>query len=207
MKLHTPDAVAALEAGNFARRTLVWVEMPAEDVGFWDDAYDAVIDERTYLATYGGMQIVPLATAADLGVRNLTITLSGLDARVAAEVLSQPYSQRPIYVSRALIVPHTQQLVDVTQWFAGFIDTIRQREKLGGTSVLEVSCEGIGRELGRSGARTRSDSDQRQLDADDGFFKHAVAASNVPLQWGRVESQPVKPPKQGGFAGWIDHVF
>ena len=206
MKLFSGTAQAALAAGHFARRPLVWIEMPEESVGFWDDAYDAEIDDRLYFATYGGWQVTPLASAADLGVRNVSITMSGLDAGVAAEVLSQPYHQRPIYLSRVLISPETLQVLDLTQWFAGFIDQIVRREKLGGLSLLEVRCEGIGRELARSGARTRSDADQRQLDADDGFFEHAVAAGNVPLQWGPHQNAAPKV-KPSGIAGLLDKIF
>lgn len=202
MKLFTPEAVAALDAGTFERRQLIWVEMPGEPVGFWDDAYDAVIDRRTYLATYGGMRMTPFSSGSDFGVRNLTITLAGLDARTQQRVLDQPYHQRPIYALEALILPETQQIIDLTQWFGGIINRIPRRERLGGTSVLDVQCEGYGRDLSRSGARTRSDADQRQLDPLDRFFDQVVPANNVPMIWGRQE-QPQKPKS----SSWLDKIF
>lgn len=201
MKLFTPAAVAALEAGTFARRQLIWVEMPDEPVGFWGDAYDAVIEGRTYLATYGAIRMTPFSSGSDFGVRNLTITLPGLDVRVQQRVLDQPYHQRPIYATEALISPETQQILDLTQWFGGIIDRIPRRERLGGTSVLDVQCEGYGRDLSRSGARTRSDADQRQLDSSDRFFDQVVPANNVPLIWGRQEQ-----PKQKS-SSWLDKIF
>jgi len=201
MKSYSAGAIELLESGIFVRRNLIWVEMDDDPVGFWDDAYDAEIEERTYLGVYDAMQITPLGSAADLGMRSVSVTINGLDGRVQSQVLDQPYHQRPIFISRALISPETQQVIEIDQWFAGFIDKIKRREKLGGTSVLEVLCEGIGREFNRSGARTRSDADHKQLSPGDPFFEHVVAANNVPLQWGQVQNAKQKS------SSWLDKIF
>ena len=202
MKPYSGAALALLASGVFVRRQLIWVEMPSENVGFWDDAYDAVIEGRTYLATYGAIQISPRTSAADLGARDLTLAVNALEGAIIAPVLAEAYHQRPIFVSEALISPETQQVISLDQWFAGWINQIPRKERLNGEARLEVQCAGIGREFSRSGARTRSDADQRQLDSNDAFFNQVVAANNVPQQWGRTTAK-----KPGGIAGFLDKIF
>lgn len=199
MKDYSPAAIEALESGSFAERKLIWVEMPDAPVGFWNDAYDAEIEERVYLATYGGIQFGPRATAADLGMQTQSLFISGLDAQVASQVLAAPYRKRQIFLSDVTINPETQQVIDLTQWFAGRIDQIVRRERLNGAAILEVRCTGIAHELNRTMLRTRSDPDHRQLASDDPFYAEVVSSNNTPLQWGRVKTAKPK--------SWIDKIF
>lgn len=196
MRILSPSALAALDAGRFAVRSLIVVDMPTELVGFWDDCYDATIEGQLYLATNGGFSVSGISSGADLAARNVDITISGLDSNAATRIEAAGWHQRPITLSLALMAIDTPQTLYVNQWFAGFLDQLIRRERAGDKSTLVFRCESLSRELGRKGTRRRSDADQRQLGgADDGFFKHTVAASTLPVEWGRRQTQPQKKPK------------
>lgn len=208
MRILTSQALAALDSGRFTLRSFLTIDMPGGVVGFWDDAYDIEISGQTYLATNGGFRISPVPSAGDLGVRSVDVVFSGLDGNVASQVEGEDWHQRAVTISLAIVTIDDPQIISLSQWFTGFADFMSRREQVGGTSDLVFRCEGIGRELARRGARTRSDSDQRQIDPDDGFFKHVVSSSNTPLQWGRAK--PQEPParaKPSGLMGLLDRIF
>lgn len=199
MKVFSSETLAALDAGVFTTRTLVAVDLAAETFACWDDVYDATIESVTYAGLAGGFTVSPSQSGSDMAARSVDITFSGLDTTIAAEMESQPYHQRPISISRALFSTTTQALLALDPWFTGFIDESVRTETLNGRSNILFRCEGIGRELGRSGARTRSEADQRQIDSADGFFKHQVAATTLSLPWGRATTQP--PAQRSGLFG------
>lgn len=199
MRILHPSAVAALESGRFARRHLLAVDMPDGVVGFWDDVYDITIESQLYRGAAGRFTLSPVHSIADQSVRNLDVTFSGLDTEVANLIEAEPWHQRAVTVRIAIMAVDAPQTLYVMGWFTGFVDQMIRRERVGGTAELVFRCEPIARELGRRGARTRSDADQRQLDPDDGFFKHAVNSSNVPIEWGRRPPPKQKRPKLFGI--------
>lgn len=208
MRVLSSQALAALDTGRFAIRTLLGMDLGSGFVGFWDDAYDITLGGKTYLATYGGFRVTPIPSSSDLGVRSADVVFSGLDPRAASEVEAEEWHQRPVTISLAILSVDDPQVLNVAAWFTGFADHMTRREAPGGQTELIVRCEGIGRELSRRGARTRADSDQRQIDANDGFFKHTVTASNTPVQWGRGAPQAPPPrSKPGGLIGFLEKIF
>lgn len=201
MRILSSQALAALDSGRFASRTGFAVDMPTGTVAFWDDAYDLGYGGTTYLAAPGGFTVNPFPSAADLGVRSLDITMSGLDPDLVSAILDQPYHQRPITVTRFVMATDVPQVIHASQWFAGFIDVMPWRERPGGASELIARCEDIGRELGRKGARLRADADQRQIDATDAFFEHVVNSVNADLVWGRSATPAPQDQRRRRFFG------
>jgi hypothetical protein len=61
------------------------------------------------------------------------------------------------------------------------LDTV---ETIGGPAVVNLAVESAARGLGRSGARMRSDPDQRLINPDDGYFKNTAYAGEKMLYWG-----------------------
>jgi hypothetical protein len=66
----------------------------------------------------------------------------------------------------------------------GRVDELRTIESIGGAAAIQVAVEGAARGLGRRGGRLRSDSDQRLVSANDGFFKHVSYAGQKTVYWG-----------------------
>lgn len=186
-------ALVALQSGQFARRSLVEFTAGGSKFGFWDDGYDITYGGTTFTALGGNMGITPYISSADLTVHNVDLTISGLDATVATQVLAAPWHQTPVTIYEAIMAVDTPQVLNIDAWFVGILDTIRRTEVVGGLSKLVASCEPITREFSRSGARTRADADHRTIDSADGFFKHAAVVGNTPIDWG---VQPAAPQQE-----------
>jgi hypothetical protein len=60
----------------------------------------------------------------------------------------------------------------------------RQSDEVIGGAAIKVAVESAARGLGRSGGRMRSDSDQRLINATDGYFKNTAYAPEKMLYWG-----------------------
>lgn len=193
MKTLASDALTALDAGRFGVRALCLFDLPSGRWGIFDDQYDLSYDGDTYIGASGRFQLQLPPGAADLSVRGLTVTLSALDSAALAWVQDQSYRQRPMFASVA-ILGTDGTILAVQRWFTGFVDTVLWQERIDGQARLVIRCESASRELDRSGARTRSDADQRALDPDDGFFKHTVGSISTEYQWGQMvqKSEPKK---------------
>lgn len=204
MKSLDGASLAALDAGRYAVRALALFDLPSGRWGIFDDDYDLTWNGDTYIGAAGRftMQIPP--GAADLSVRGLTIALSALDGSALAWVQSQEYHQRPMFAAIAIIATETPQIVSVRKWFSGFVDTVTWQEKIDGEARLIVRCESASRELDRSGARNRTDADQRARSASDGFFRYTVSAIAKDVEWGANEPQQVAPKKK---ESWWQRIF
>lgn len=196
MRTINAAALAAVATGRFHKRNAIRFDMPGGAVGFWDDAYEINNASVTYFGLGGAMSITVLGSGADFASRSVDVTISGLDPLVISRVEAQPWHQQPVTIYQVVVPVDTPQLVYFDVWFVGFLDNLKRREQLGGTAQLIGSVESIAREFGRRGARTRSDADQRQIDADDGFYKHAAVAGNTSINWGVRPEQPQQSRKK-----------
>ena len=177
---------AALSAGNIAARNLVLFELASGNYGFWDDVHDLGWSGDTYLGRAGAFTITPLPSVSDGSVQGVDIVFSGLDERAQAIISGEQWHQKPVSIARALLDPKNGAVITVDVWYRGFIDAaIWSGDFVGGAGVLTVKTESISRELYRKSARTRSDADQRRIDASDSFFEHATAAVTQDIYWGR----------------------
>lgn len=188
--------LAALDAGHFAVRAMVLFDLPGGRFGMFDDQFDVAWDGDTYTGAAGRFRLDLPAGASDMSVRNLTVTISSLDSAALAWVQSQEYHQRPMFAALAFLATETPQIVAVKRWFVGYVDQVRWQERLNGEGRLVVSCESTSRELDRSGARTRSDADQRAMDPDDMFFEHTVGAIATDVEWGTRIPAPAAPRRR-----------
>lgn len=196
MKSLDSSTLAALEAGHFGVRALALFDLPSGRFGIYDDQYDLSWDGDTYTGAAGRFTMSLPPGANDMSIRGLTVTLSSLDSAALAWVQEADYHQRPMFAALAFIATETPQVVAVKRWFTGFIDTVTWQERLDGEGRIIVRCESASRELDRSGARTRSDADQRALDPLDGFFKHTVNAIATDVEWGSSMPQPAAPKRK-----------
>lgn len=191
MRTIAGGAAAAIATGRFGKRNALRIDMPDGAVGFWDDGWDMSHEGVTFYGLGGAMVISPFGSAADLASRVVDVTLSGLDYQLASLVVAEPWHQRPVTIYEAIIPIDAPQTVYLDVWFTGILDQLNPTDKPGGTASLTAKCESLSRELGRRGARTRSDADQRQISSTDGFYKHAAVAGNTAISWGSAV-----PPQQ-----------
>lgn len=196
MKSLDAATLAALDAGQFAVRALALFDLPSGRYGLFDDQYDVSWGGDTYVGAAGRFRMDIPPGASDLSIRPLTITLSSLDSTALAWVQSQEYHQRPMFAALAFLATETPQIVAVRRWYTGYVDKVLWQERINGEGRLVVTCESASRELDLSGARTRSDADQRALDPVDGFFKHTVGAISTEVGWGTSIPQPVARKKK-----------
>lgn len=199
MRVISSGGRAALASGRFHARNGFVIEMPDAPFAMWDDAYTATIGGTTYLAGAGSFTLSPQSSGGDLVARSVDIVMSGIDSRVAAQVMDEPWHQQAVAISRFVIADDGAGVIHARTWFVGFLDTVEWRERAGGTSTLVARCEDIGRELGRKGSRTRSSTDQRALYDGDAFFDHVVAATTGEIVWGRFRGQPEATPRRRLF--------
>lgn len=206
MRTFSAEALAALDAGGFTTRCLLRVDMPDDEYfAIWDDIGQIVADGVTYEGAPGRFTVQPAVGSYDDGARPCTVTLPGLDSEVVAFIMSAPWHQRPVLIQRAIVATEAPQVLHLSPEFSGRLDKVVQKESPGGTYDLQFLCETEAIENSRSGARTRSDADQRQRDPDDGFFSFSTSAKTTTIDWGRSPQQAA--PKPSGIAKFLDKIF
>ncbi len=200
-------AQAALDSGHFEFRAFVKLS-PAGSapLAIWDDRGNLVYNGDTYVGKPGRFRLSGASSSTDYSVRNLDITLAPGDPDAIALVEATQWHQRPALVYRAIISKDSPQLLSLSPEFGGFMDTIEWPEAVNGQATLIAHCESSSREYARTGARTASDADQRERDANDAFLSFQESAQSTTIDWG---NNPQAPPKQksGGILGFLDKIF
>jgi len=205
MRTISAGALTAFDEGRYMVRSLLSAYPDGvAPLHIWDGRGDITVNATTYSGSAGRFTVALAPSSGDLAPRPTDITLSGLDSDVVAMIMSTVWHQRPIVLQRVVFLLPALTVASVIPEFSGYMDTAQQTEALGGLSTIKFRCETAARELTRSGARTRSDADQRTRDATDDFFASSIAAMNTAIDWGRA---PEKPPKAAGLAGLIDKIF
>lgn len=206
MRTLSAGGLAALDSGQFTVRCLLKVVLPAPDDPFciWDDIGTISVDGDAYVGRPGRFTVQPSSSAYDQSSRAAKLTLSALDYEVVNLIEGYAWHQSPVLVRRAVIATELPAVLHLLDEFSGYLDQMVVRESAGGLATVEFLCETDSRELSRSGARTRSDADQRERDAADGFFSFSVSAVTTAIDWGRAPELPQKPK---GIARLLDKLF
>jgi hypothetical protein len=149
-------------------------------------------------AGVGNSAIVQQTSGAIGGVaQGLTIGLSGIDP-AALELLDDAavYQGASVVIYRLIFASDGKTLLDAHVFDRGRLDGISSEEVIGAAAAITAAVESAARGLGRSGARMRSDSDQRLIDPSDGYFKSTAYAGEKMLYWGG--KRPVRTGEGGG---------
>lgn len=152
----------------------------------WSGYGDLVINAETYTGVGAQSLITPIESQIGQGVEAVEMTLSGLDASIAATVEAEDYHQKPVTIYRLIFDAEGSSLLHASVFFRGRVDIVRIVETGGGDASIVVAVEGAGRDMDRAGARIRSDTDQRTLGAStDGAMKWITVAGQRTLAWGQ----------------------
>lgn len=186
MKTIAPDAMIAIEAGEAivtgaAKITprdagtpiCVWGGHGTLEIG--DDTYKGLGDRAFAQQTVGAVGGV---------AQGLTLGLSGVEPAALAFLDADEVKTASVVIHRLIFAADGKTLLDAHVFDRGRVDTVDTDEVIGGDASIQVAVESTARGLGKSGARMRSDPDQRLINANDGYFKFTAYAGEKMLYWG-----------------------
>jgi hypothetical protein len=116
--------------------------------------------------------------------QNMTLTLSGIEPEALAVLDAGEVESAPVTVWRMIFKGDGKTFLDAHVCKRGRVDEVPVEDVIGGAATIAVLVEGAARGLGRRGGRMRSDSDQRLVQANDGFFRNVSFAGEKNLYWG-----------------------
>lgn len=116
--------------------------------------------------------------------QGLTLSLSGLEAEALALLDGSELKSASVVLYRLIFASDGKTLLDAHVFDRGRVDTVGTNETIGGTASIDAAVESSARGLGRKNGRMRADSDQRLIDANDGYFKATAYAAQKQLYWG-----------------------
>lgn len=161
------------------------IEVAADEpIRLWGGYGPVTFDGRTF-APIGDRSLVQVAGGALGGAaQSISVSLSGIDPEVLELLDADEVAQAPCTLWRCIFAGDGVTLLDTEVWARGRLDELIREEEIGGAALIQAAIETAARGLGRSGARMRTDADQRLVKADDGFFKNVAFAGEKMLYWG-----------------------
>lgn len=198
MKTLTDEAMAAIEAGEAIVMGAVQITPrdAATVIRLWGGYGVFQIDGDDY-QPLGDRGLAQQTAGAVGGVaQGMNLTLSGVEPEALALLDPDEVKGASVVVYRLIFASDGKTLLDAHVFERGRGDALDTVETVGGTAVINYAVESAARGLGRSGARQRSDSDQRLINPDDGYFKNTGYAPEKMLYWGGK-----KPSRTGTAVG------
>lgn len=195
MKTIDPTAMAAIEAGTAIVTGAVEI-LCDPPVRVWGGHGPLTLDGNDYVGV--GDRGIAQQTAGAVGgvAQGMTLTLSGIDPKALELLEADELRGAPVVTQRLIFKSDGKTLLDAQVFDRGRIDTVESDETIGGRAAIKVAVESAARGLGRSGARMRSDSDQRLINPADGYFRNTSFAGEKMLYWGGK-----KPTRLGTAVG------
>lgn len=197
MKTIDTDAMTAIEAGEALVTGAVQItprDPLLDPIRLWGGYGVIQIDGEDYLPL-GDKGFAQQNSGAIGGVaQGLTLGVSGIEAAALDLLDADEVKQGSVILYRLIFASDGTELLDAHLFDRGHVDKVDTVETVGGTATINVAIESAARGLGRDGARQRSDSDQRLINATDGYFKFTAYAAEKALYWGG------KRPSRAGSA-------
>lgn len=219
MKSLNSAEVTALAQRALSFRNLVWITAKdrstgaLNSLGFWDDVgtrslqvydgYTGAIVTRSFVGAGSLLRVDDVVSTAELAVRELTITLSGVDDTVAQAVRGYDARLAPIELYRLILSASTGNPVSPARArFVGIIDslTINDPER-GGLGLVTLQAVSQMRELTRANPDMTSDDSQKERATDlgiatDRFYEYSNAVTKWQIAWGQLSLKAQKKNKK-----------
>lgn len=193
MKLASTEALEALAGHKLVFAAAIKIVLPDETFRLWTGHGNLAIDgeDEPFKGVAAPAIFCPIGGELGGGSSGIEITLSKLDPDIAATIEDSDYHQKPVTIWRLIFDPKGATLLGAPVFMRGRLDTAPIVETIGGQSAIMFKIEGPRRDMSRSNARIRSDTDQRLIDPDDGCLKHISVAGRKTLSWGGVPTPGV----------------
>lgn len=168
-------------------------DIDASPIRLWGGYGPIEIDGNEYLGI--GARGLAQQNGGALGgiAQGMTLSVSGIEPAALDLLDADEIKDGSVVLYRLIFANDGKTLLDAHVFDRGRVDTVETDETIGGDAAIKVAVESAARGLGRSGGRRRADSDQRLIDADDGYFKNTSYAGQKTLYWGGK-----KPTYRGG---------
>jgi hypothetical protein len=141
------------------------------------------------------------STALGSTDQNVTLTLSGIEPEVLELYDASEVRDAPVTAWEVVFKGDGKTFLGAHVLSRGRLDDLPCDETIGGVAQINAMVETAARGLGRRGGRMRTDADQRLIDPDDGFFKHASYAGEKTLYWGGQKPATAAQALGGGGFG------
>jgi len=142
-------------------------------------------DAEPYSGIDARALIMPLNSNVGGAADGISIEVSSLDPDVAQAIEDESYHQKPVVIYRLVFASDRRTLLGAGVFLRGRVDTVTISETIGGDASIQMAIEGPRRDMARSGARLRSDTDQRALGGSiDGALRHIGVTGRKTLSWG-----------------------
>lgn len=178
----------------------------ADPIRVWGGYGPISIDSQTYQGV-GDRGLAQQSAGAVGGyAQGLVLTLSGIEPHALALLDGEEVKGAAVVVRRLIFASDGKTLLDSAVFDRGRVDTVETVETIGAGAAIQLAVESAARGLGSSGARMRSDADQRMINPSDGYFKHTAFAGEKSLYWGGRKPNRVGG-SSGGFSGLLGGFF
>lgn len=155
-------------------------EFDSGDLQLWSGVGDKDWDSRTWTGAGHVLDVSAVKEDRSRRFKEMTFTLSGLDAANISLVENEDYQDRPAHVWFGLLDADGAVVADPTEVFQGEVDVIRDRDEgETATIVCTVSIEDTAQERARNTRYT--DQDQRRIDATDTFFAYVTEIQDLEI--------------------------
>lgn len=201
-----PNAIAnRIGDRNLRRRSLLWITASnggtPVSVGFWDDAGDVTIPvtdyatgqtvQRLYHGAGSLIGIDDIPLVADLTVREVSVTLSQIDASVVNAVRGYDCRLAPVEIHHAWQDPASRVMLGpALPMFAGVVGEITITDpQAGEAGKIVARLVSQSREMTRANPDMRSDQSQRLRTSGDKGYEHAGVCGEWDIPWGSARNR------------------
>lgn len=189
--------------GALALEVLIWIRAKnrttgaPEVLGLWTGleprAFSINGVSRTYEGAGAVLDVPDLISQVGLGVQMQSASLALVTEEVQELIRGYDARQAPVEIHLARFDPVTNQLLDVTRAFKGWLDEAAVREGVkNGSASLTARLASSARALTRLVPLRRSDTAHQTAQPGDAFFRYADVSGAVSVWWGM---------KRGGGGG------
>lgn len=203
MRALTSPQRALLRSGRARANLLADFYLDEGTYRFCDDTRDLKNGATVYIGANALADSVTISSGQDLSAEGVTLTCDGNrmaqaeiadPAGVLRNIMNYLHQQRRVDFQLGLSYPEEENITLAIPVYAGKINSVRlvdadiefdSDEPV--SSRLEIQIDSLATRYGRATFRTRSQSDQHEIDPTDNFYSYVTDAVNNErlLYWGK----------------------
>lgn len=158
--------------------------------------WDGVSRTWSGLGDFGG--IGKLEEGREISPYKVDLVLSGIDAAIASQVLTDDSVLRSVYILIALLNDDRELVDDPHPMWGGKIDDLQVA--IGSESVIKVTCESQLASFEKVNNKLQNDSDHQARFQGDKFYEYLPQMLDAKFRWGG-KTQTFRPGTSGASFG------